>query len=303
MVLCDVGASVRDMSWKGRPLVVSPREEATFLSSPCQYGKSIGRIAGRIPGATLPFLGETLSLEESWPGCTMHGGPHGFSMRRFRMETSHFREGVRVTFSLLSPDGEGGFPGELHAIFHYFVPERGAWFRYESAALSNKATPYSPTLHLYFNLGGEGDVLSHSLLLPADSIVETDERLFPVGKKDIEEGGPFDFHEERPIGERIDDPLLQGTGGYDHTLYLERGKPVLLRNKGLSLRIETDFPAVQLYTDNRGSGLPLTNGRNEGDRAGVAIEPFYPLVDIRAMGLLPMRQRKNVTTYFFEENP
>ena len=303
IVLSDLGASVRDISWKGRTLVVSPREESVFLRSPCQYGKSIGRIAGRIPGGTLSFLGERLELEESYPGCTMHGGPHGFSMRTFRMETSHFREGVRVTFSLLSPDGEGGFPGELHALFHYFVPESGAWFRYESVAFSNKATPYSPTLHLYFNLGGEEDILSHRLLLPSESILETDERLFPIGRKEIEKGGPFDFSEERGIGERIEDPALRSTGGYDHTFYLEKGMPILLRNGGLSLRIETDFPAVQLYTDNRGSGLPLTNGKKEADHAGVAIEPFYPLTDIRAMGLIPMRQRKNVTTYLFEENP
>ena len=69
-----------------------------------------------------------------------------------------------VTLTLLSPDGDQGFPGALSVSLRYSIEAEGTelWLRYR--ATTTRPTPVSLTNHAYFNLGS-GTVSDHTLHL------------------------------------------------------------------------------------------------------------------------------------------
>ena len=65
-----------------------------------------------------------------------------------------------VTYSLLSPDSDQGYPGNLSATATYTVtPNNELIIEYHAS--TDKPTPVNMTNHTYFNLAGKVCVLLH----------------------------------------------------------------------------------------------------------------------------------------------
>ncbi len=299
ITFCDIGASIYDLSYQNQSLICSPKDYKRFLEGWGFHGKVIGRVAGRIKDASLSYLGKTYPLERNSGSCTLHGGYSTFAFKRFHLELAEVANGYTLTFSYVSKDGEGGFPGELMLLVRYFVPNEGTELTMEFIAESDKATPFGPTMHLYLNLG-EDTILNHRLLLKANKIMSYDDNLLPLDFIDVPE--ELSFQKERKIQDVVNSPLLSSLGGLDH-LYLfsslEEEEKLILSHKNVKCVIKTDFPAIQVFTDNHGNGEWLTNGRKEISHAGIALEPMYSPKDFRGMGLIPKMRRKNKITYSF----
>ena len=260
-------------------VVLGYRNEESYLADgPCA-GKIPGRFANRIDGGRFTLDGKEYQLVKNHPDYQLHGGPDGFSNRLWKASQISDTE---VVLTLDSPDGDQGYPGNMHVEATY------TWGEDNSLTLSIKATTDAPTIlnltnHTYWNLDGEdsGSILDHVLKLNASRWLATSEALIPTGELAPVEGTPMDFRTAKPIGRDIkaDFPALKYGKGYDNCWVLD-GAPGLKLAAELSsaasgrrLEIWTDQPAAQVYTGNWLDGSPLSkSGRSYRDYDGVAIE-------------------------------
>src|SRR5438034_693016 len=81
----------------------------------------------------------------------------GFGRALWKGEPVTTKDGAAVKLTLLSPDGDEGFPGNLTVSVTYTLTDANV-FRLDYSATTDKATPVNLTNHAYFNLAGGGDV-------------------------------------------------------------------------------------------------------------------------------------------------
>ena len=110
-----------------------------------------------------------------------------------------------VELTLVSKDGDQGFPGTLTARVRYTLEAHA--LKIEYFATTDKDTVLNLTNHSYFNLAGEGhgDILNHLVMIPADRYTPVDSGLIPTGELAPVAGTPLDFHKATAIGARIND--------------------------------------------------------------------------------------------------
>jgi aldose 1-epimerase len=220
-----------------------------------------------------------------------------------------------VEFSLVSPDGDQGFPGTLTTRARYTL--RGATVRIEYTATTNKQTVINLTNHAYFNLSGEasGLILDEVLVVHADTFVPISSlAAIPIGEIRPVLNTPFDFTHPTAIGARIalgDDQLVFGRG-YDHN-WVVRGEPGTLRPaaevydpaSGRILTVETTEPGVQFYSGNYLDGsLVGKSGAPYAQRSGFCLEtqgfpdaPNHP--NFPSTALAPGETYSSITTWNF----
>ncbi|MCL2600189.1 MAG: galactose mutarotase [Treponema sp.] len=242
-----------------------------YLDNSAYLGVTVGRFANRIGGARFSLGGRECRLDANDGGNTLHGGSRGFDRMLWKSEAYEESDGVFVQFELKSPDGDGGFPGNLRANVSYGITKTNEIIAvYE--ARSDAPTPVNLTNHAYFNLAGEGSpsILSHEVLLRSSSYVEVDGQGIPTGRLLPVKDGPFDFREGKPICRDMG-PEFGGSGGaaapdgYDHCFTVD-GDPGKLRRcaevreagSGRRMRMLTTQPGVQFYTGNM---LPDVRGK------------------------------------------
>jgi len=243
------------------------------------FGVIAGRYANRIAKGQFALEGKTVQTTINDGENMLHGGVEGFDKRNWKGEV--VPEGVE--FSLVSPDGDQGYPGTLTVRVRYTL--RGSGVRIEYSAKSDKTTVVNLTNHAYFNLDGEasGTILDEELTLEADAYTPVlDVAAIPTGEIASVEGTPFDFRKATVIGSRIGaghDQLTFGRG-YDHN-WVVRGQAGELRpaakvvapKSGRTLVVETTEPAIQFYSGNFLDGtLVGKSGEAYVQRSGFCLE-------------------------------
>jgi aldose 1-epimerase len=175
-------------------------------------GAVIGRYANRIARGTFTLDGVVYRIPRNNGENSLHGGPAGFDTKVWSATEIRDADGVGVRLTLVSPDGDQGFPGTVTTEVTYRLEARNR------LSISYRATTDAPTVlnltsHAYWNLAGEGngDVYGHTLMLNAGRFCPTDETLIPVGEPVVVDGTPFDFRRATGIGARIgtSDPQLR----------------------------------------------------------------------------------------------
>jgi aldose 1-epimerase len=224
-----------------------------YLRETPYFGAIVGRYANRIARGRFSLDGETFSLAINNGPNHLHGGLRGFDKVVWDTEEVYQEGSAGLRLSYLSPDGEEGYPGNLHVVVIYkLTADNELQIDYE--AVTDKPTPVNLTHHSYFNLSGTkgGDILDHELMINADSFTEVDEHLIPTGELRNVEGTPFDFRKAFAIRERID----QVEGGYDHNFVLNNNG-VLAKvaelydgNSGRIMEVYTTEPGMQFYSGN-----------------------------------------------------
>ncbi|WP_455584259.1 aldose epimerase family protein [Bacteroides sp.] len=225
-----------------------------YLSDTYYMGAIIGRFANRIAGASFFMDGVTYHLEANDNLHTNHGGFSGFHQKLWQWEK--LPDGVR--FTLISPDGEGGYPGTVRVSVDYRWNEQNELsVRYRGR--TDRSTYLNMTNHAYFNLSGTGrEITSHYLSIPAQWMLDTTSEFIPTGEKVPVAGTPFDFTAGKPIGQDIhaDNEQLLWNRGYNHCYVLKENTDVCLLqaaclrdpDTGRQLAVWTDLPGVLLYT-------------------------------------------------------
>jgi aldose 1-epimerase len=303
---------VPDRNGRLDDVVLGFDDEAGYASGDNQhFGCTTGRCANRIREGRFSLDGVDYQLAINNGPNHLHGGPErGLDKVEWQGESLADGPGVRFTYS--SPDGEESYPGNLDlTVIYRLTEENGVRIEYE--ATTDRPTIVNLTNHSYFNLAGQGveSVFDHELWIDADRYTPSDELLLPTGEVAEVAGTPLDFREARTIGSRIDELVKTSFGGYDHNFVLD-GQVGTLRKiaqvrhpeSGRVMTIETDQPAVQLYTGNGLYGQAGKQGKAYARHSAFCLEtqhypdapnqPSFPSVVLR-----PGETYRHVCVYSF----
>ena len=283
--ITDYGATLvrfilKDKKGIDRDLVLGYDDASGYGRGDCFFGSTVGRVANRIGKGRFVLDGKTYELTKNDGPNTLHGGRDFYNKRLWNTEeeTEH-----SVRFHLFSPDGDQGFPGNLHITVTYTLTEEDE-LNIDYTAQSDRDTPLNLTNHSYFNLGGHGSgsVLDQCLVLHADQVTETDENLIPTGNLISVEGTPMDFRRSKPIGQDIREEyyLLKTGKGYDHNYVLSGSgfrevAALVCRQTGIGMTVRTDLPGMQVYTSNFLDHEPGKDGAVYGFRGAICFETQY----------------------------
>lgn len=252
------GATLVSLTVQGRDVVLGYNDLEEYRRDTASIGVTVGRYANRIADGRFTLNGVVYDVgrNETARRGHLHGGEAGFQVKHWEIASC---EENAFTLSLLSPDGDMGYPGTLKVNLRVSLEESHALSLTYTAA-SDRDTVINLTNHAYFNLNGYngGDILDTQLCIAADAILPVNERLIPLGNYLPVSGTPFDFRTAKPIGRDIVEPheQLRLGGGYDHNFVLEHPSmqhPAAVAHSprsGITMTCFTDQPGIQLYTAN-----------------------------------------------------
>ncbi len=291
---------VPDRSGKLGDVVLGFDQLQGYLGNHPFFGATVGRVANRIAKGKFTLDGKEYSLEINNPPNNLHSGSKGLSRTIWKAEPLHEPHAAAVRFTAVSPDGDGGFPGNLSVTLVYRLTDDNE-LQLEYAAKTDKATPVNLTNHSYFNLGGGKDVLDDVLYLTAEHYTPVDATLIPTGEILPVKGTPLDFTTPAAIGSRIAE-MKGDPGGYDHNYVLSKepgrlklAARVLDPASGRQMEVWTTEPGVQFYSGNFLDGT-ITGKRGVvyGKHSGFCLEtqhfpdsvnhPSFPSVILRPGG-------------------
>lgn len=231
-----------------------------YLAHYPYFGAVIGRYANRIERACFPLNSELVQLTANTPPHQLHGGFSGFDKKVWDVVSVDDYPLPRAVFKYLSPDGEEGFPGNLHVQLTYELNNLNE-LTFKIEARTDRVTAINMTQHSYFNLNGDGSpIADHLVEIPADHYLAQDIDYVVTGNLIETKNSPHDFLSPR----KISAGWREGEG-YDQAFVLNKpygtwGKAGSAYSKqtGIRLDVYTDQPGVQFYT---GKYLNVRDGK------------------------------------------
>ncbi len=260
-----------DRSGNFADVVLGFKNIAEYQKYSASHGAVVGPFANRIANAKFTIDGVEYQLPANNGKHTLHAGPSSWYKKVWDSQKNN----NSVIFSLKSPDGEFGFPGNKTAKVTYTLTDANE-LKIDYEVTTDKACHINVTNHSYFNLRGEGngDILNHQVVINADKSTPVDMFMIPTGEIADIRGTELDFTTPHTIGERIDaeNPQLKFALGYDFNYVINKNANELALaasafepESGRLMEVFTTEPGVQFYTGNhlRGfetgkSGVPYT---------------------------------------------
>ncbi|WP_349682013.1 aldose epimerase family protein [Mucilaginibacter sp.] len=234
------------------------------------FGAIIGRYGNRIARGKFTLNGKKYQLDINDGVNTLHGGFKGFYAQVWDAKQLNNNT---LELSFTSPDGEGGYPGNLKVKVTYTLQNDNA-LKIDYTATTDKPTIVNLTNHAYFNLNGAGTetILNDLLQIKADQFTPVDTTLIPTGQLKDVKGTPFDFTSLKPIGQDINkqDEQLKNGKGYDHNFVLNKHDlntsvaTVKSPVTGIVMDIYTEEPGLQFYSGN------FLTGKEKDGKGGAA---------------------------------
>lgn len=279
----DYGASIVSITVpdsQGVPgdVVLGYDSAAEYEGQDGALGAVCGRFANRLRGSRITLNGREYALDANNPHYTLHGGSMGFHRRVWDCGV----EGDKVVFTLLSEDGDMGFPGTVKARAAYSITEGNALIL-QLCAVSDADTVVNLTNHAYFNLSGHGSGDEHQLLkVNAAFYNPQDSRQLPTGEVLSVAGTPFDFTRVRDVytANASGHPQIEYAGGLDHNFLLNKSQRGALElagalcsaSSGRIMGVYTTQPAMMVYTANSLSPRQGKGGAEYRRRGAVCME-------------------------------
>lgn len=232
-----------------------------YLERHPYFGSTVGRFCNRIANGQFELEGKTYRLAVNNGPNHLHGGEVGFDRLIWNAEPFEAPDHQGVRFSVISPDGQEGYPGELQVEAEYRWNDQNE-LSYKFTASSDAPTVLNLTNHAYWNLSGAGNgtIHDHHVRLNCDHFLTVDEHLIPTGQVTPVAGTDLDFTDWHSLGERLDQ--FAETKGYDHCYVVngESGSELRLcgvakdPSSGRTMEVLTTQPGMQLYTGNHLGG-------------------------------------------------
>ena len=220
-----VSLLVPDRSGKLADIVLGFSNIQDYLKGGPYFGALIGRYGNRIANGHFTIDGKPYQLATNNGDNHLHGGKVGFNAVVWDAKQTG-PHSLELTY--LSPDGEEGYPGNLHVTVIYDLTDSNE-LMISYHANTDKPTIVNLTHHSYFNLQGEGNgtINDHILTIHSDRYTPVDEGLIPTGELAKVAGTPFDFRTPKAIGRDLYTPneQLDKAKGYDHNFIIARNYP------------------------------------------------------------------------------
>ncbi len=252
-----VSVMVPDKNGKMQDMVLGHDSIADYENIDGNFGALIGRYGNRIEKGKFELMGNTYNLPINNFGHSLHGGPQGFHNQVW---TANQTDKSTIELTLLSKDGDAGYPGNLNVKVVYKLTADNA-IDITYTATTDKPTVVNLTNHSYWNLGGDPskDILDNELMVDADEITPIDSTFMTHGDFMKVDGTPFDFRKAKTIGQDINanDEQLKNGHGYDHNFVLNTkgdvskvAASVYSPKTGIVMDVFTTEPGVQIYVGN-----------------------------------------------------
>jgi aldose 1-epimerase len=260
---------------------------ASYEKRPNYWGATIGRYGNRIGEGKFTLDGKSYQLTQNDHGQSLHGGGKGFDVQNWKLESIKSGPVATAVFSLVSPDGDSGYPGTVKTKVTYSLDEKGN-LQIVFDATTDKPTILNMTNHAIFNMAGEGserDATQNVLTIPAAKYTPVSATLIPTGELRAVEGTPFDFRKGKAVAVGLrdgnDQQIVYGHG-FDHNFALDKG---VTKTPELSARLEDPVsgrvlevlstePGVQFYAGNFLDGTFIgKHGHLYRMGDGIALEP------------------------------
>ena len=246
-VVVGVGGGLRLYSARGKAVLDGyGRDEIC----PSGRGQLLLPWPNRIEDGRYEFGGEChqLALDEPARQNAIHG------LTRWAEWTVAEQEPERAVLEhTLHP--RPGYPFALALRVEYALAEDGLTVRMEATNIGSRLCPYGAGAHPYLAVEAER-VDEVELRVPAETVLESNDRGLPVGQAPVE--GELDFREPRRIGSTVLDHCFTG---------LERGADGRARARvgPTTLWVDESWPYLMVFT---GDPLP------DVARHSVAVEPM-----------------------------
>lgn len=230
-------------------------------------GATCGRVGNRIRNARFTLDGRTYDLEANDPPHHLHGGSRGWHRARWTAEPVTTADGDAVALTLISPDGDGGYPGTVEARVIYTLTKYDA-LRVEMSATTDRPTPINMVHHSYFNLAASGTILDHALTIFGDAYTPGDP-VVPTGTIEPVAGTPFDFGSPKRVLPDL-----------DHNFVVRHATPGQVRavarlhdsRSGRTMTVVSDQPGLQVYAGKFLDGSTSGGGRAHARNSGICLE-------------------------------
>jgi aldose 1-epimerase len=217
-----------------------------YLLDDCYLGSTVGPFANRIANGRFSIDGVGYELDTNDGVHSNHSGSAGFNSKVFEYQILD----SAISFSYLSPDQAGGFPGELDVVLTYTWKDMELVIDYR--AETNRKTPVNITNHCYFNLSGTGSMLDQELTILTNHYLETAPDHIPTGRICSSEQLMFC---NTKIASRLEDArgslkglntcfVLEASAGQTPRKAAELYDP----DSGRVLEVFTTYPGLLLYT-------------------------------------------------------
>jgi len=307
-----VSLKAPDRTGKIEDIIFGFDDLASYERDNSYQGAIVGRYGNRIRDGKFSLEGKTYQLDINDGKNHLHGGKDGFYRQIWECREADSKS---IQLRYISPDGEGGYPGQVEITVIYTITDDNE-LKIEYSAKTDKTTILNPTSHCYFNLSGfpEKSILDHELMINADYFTPVDAGLIPTGEIRPVAGTPMDFRVAKAVGKDIeadDEQILYGNG-YDHNWVLNdyNGQVRLSatlyeKETGRLMEVLTDQPGLQFYSGNFLDGsMTGKGGVKYNHRTALCLEaqafpdspnkPNFPSVVLR-----PGEEYKQTTIYRF----
>lgn len=247
--IADYGARVLSMKVPDKDgniteVIVGLNDIDEYLARPSSHGAVIGRYANRISGASFILDGQTYVLDRNSGSNCIHGGSEGWRSQSYDFK---YKDSSTLVLTMDSPDGEMGFPGNVHAEITYRLTEDNS-LDISYVAVTDKPTVLNLTNHSFFNLSGnrETEIFDNILYIDADRYTPVNDKSLPTGEILSVRDTPFDFTTAKPIDGLYDMNMVLNHPGDTSVLAASLYAP----ETGIRMDVYTDQPGMQLYTKN-----------------------------------------------------
>ena len=253
--------TVPDRGGAAADIVLGFDDLASYQATDTYFGATCGRYGNRIAEGRFDLDGKTVEVSRNEPPNHLHGGFAGFDKQVWDAWPDEDRNAV--TFTLVSPAGSEGYPGQLILSSTYQLTEDDRLL-VTMRGVSDAPTILNMVHHSYWNVAGHGsgDLSRQMLTVDADFYTPVDDELLATGEVLAVAGTPFDFRSGKLIGRDIGaianagfGRLSEGAGGYDHNWVLRGFGPGLRPvatltdpESGRGFKLRSTEPGVQIYT-------------------------------------------------------
>jgi aldose 1-epimerase len=256
--IASIGASLRELTWQGRHLVVPFGENEV---RPAYRGAVLAPWPNRVVDGKYEFDGveHQLALTEPDRGHALHGL---VAWQDFALVSE---EPSAVTLTATVPP-QDGYPFRLALVVTYLLAEEGLNISLEATNTGPGPAPFGASIHPYL-CAGSGVVDDWTLQLPVASVLTvTPDRLIPRDVQPVTEApDQFDFRRPRVIADTFLDHAFTDLspdpedGRFSARLTDSAGQ-------GVVMRWDEECRWLQVHT----ADLPAP----KASRVGLAVEPM-----------------------------